>query len=251
MRSGLHDVFDRLERVPVRRWARRLSGVVVALVVLDFAPGAAEAVLRMSNVDAERQDRIVWLLNALFNVDREKSIPALVSGVVLLAGGLLWVRATRRLSAAPDLDDGPTAAAPTNAQLARAPMFLGAALLFMAVDEVAAVHDLLELDLGVDWQLLYAPIVLALGVGALATLWLLSRHGAVGSATLLLAGSLCWLVSQTLEFLQWDGDVAVPGYAWYMRAEEALEVAGSGLLALAALALLQIAPAPSGEEFVR
>jgi len=106
---------------------------------------------------------------------------------------------------------------------------------FMALDEMIFIHERLEVITGVDWQILYAPIVLVAGVawvGVLLRLWSHPR-----AAALWLAGAAAWIVAQGLERAQWDGAVLL--HPWITVPEEGLEMTGSALFALALLVALQ------------
>ena len=109
-------------------------------------------------------------------------------------------------------------------------------LAVMSFDELCGLHEWLEKATGVDWELLYAPVVAVAAVGALT---LLLRWGPGRVSGLLVAGGGCWFVAQVLEALEWDGDVERPHYAFYMVPEELLEMSGSALLLLCALWALQ------------
>jgi len=153
-----------------------------------------------------------------FNLDQEKTGPAIFSALLLAAGGLAFLSAVlmRRTS--------------------RWTTPLALLLLLMAGDEFLLWHESLERSTGVDWQVLYAPIILAGGASALLVLWRL--RGGVAAAFLGL-GCFAWAVSQVLEALQWDGDRINPGYRFMMPLEEVLEMGGSALFLLAALSILR------------
>lgn len=186
----------------------------------------------------------------LFDLDRELGVAALVSGALLLAAGLLIAGAHRESGA-------------------RLPQYaLPLLLAFMAADEFAFLHERLEERTGVDWQILYSPLILA---GGVAWALVLRRWGPRSiRGQLLLAGAAAWGVSQILEKVQWGpGDVPVPAYPTYMLGEEVLEAAGSACFLLAGLLALLLGRAvarsgtgsdgdqrrgsygPAGEEYVR
>jgi hypothetical protein len=123
--------------------------------------------------------------------------------------------------------------------------FFGAFLLFMAVDEFFEIHEILEKELDVDWQLLYLPVVVAGGVAFLLSAARLRAQGHGRAVGLLVAGAVCWLLSQVLEKLQWNGDVQVDGYEPMSTAEELLEMGGSLLFGLAMLAVVRSVAARS------
>lgn len=113
--------------------------------------------------------------------------------------------------------------------------FLG----FMSLDEAAGIHEELEKLTGVDWQVIYAPIVAFGGMAALAVIARMRRNGCRAGINLLLGGATAWFVAQVLEKIQWDGDRQVHGYYGLATAEELLEMAGSLMFGLAMLALLR------------
>jgi hypothetical protein len=152
----------------------------------------------------------------LFDLDRERRAAALFSALLLVgaAGTLLMALRRGRLLGLP------TAGLPV-------------LLAFMALDEWNKWHERLEAALSTDWQLLYAPIILA---GGVAWLLVLRRWGLRSPTGLLLVlGAAAWGVSQVLEAVQWDfgGDVQRAGYVYYMVTEEVLEAFGSACFLLA------------------
>ena len=183
-----------------RRSALLLGGLLVAVAV-----GARIAAVRPTGV---------------LDLDAEFSIPSFASASVLLAAALATRLLARRT----------TGSRPA----------VGLALLFalMSGDELFSLHERLETASGVDWQALYAPVVL---LGALA--WLVHlRHWLPRSRTvavLLVLGAAAWGGSQVLEALEWNGDdVPVPHYYRYMVVEELGELTGSSLFLLGSLAAL-------------
>lgn len=114
-------------------------------------------------------------------------------------------------------------------------------LAWLALDEGSAVHEQLERWSGIDWQVLYLPVM---GLAAAVWLGLVRRYrNDRGVVALLLAGAAVWLVALTLELVQnWGGaPVQAVVYNPTMIAEEALEMIGSTVLLLAAILALQIA----------
>jgi hypothetical protein len=148
-----------------------------------------------------------------FDLDAEGTVPAYFSALVLAAAatgaGRLWLRDTRRLTV----------------------LGLSALLLLMAFDEVATLHEKLEDRTGIDWQLLYLPLILAAGIGWTAVVLRVRRE--LATVALMLAGGAAWAVSQVLEAVQWDAaDQPVAAYTTLMVTEEVLEMVGSVALAL-------------------
>jgi hypothetical protein len=121
----------------------------------------------------------------------------------------------------------------------RAAVGLGCFLAFMATDEFVSVHERVEAAAGIDWQILYLPLVL---LGAVMCLLVVREQWEAGrwaSVRLLLGGGILWSVAQILEKVQWDGDRQVSGYAVLSTIEELFEMAGSLLFGLAMLIALQ------------
>lgn len=156
-----------------------------------------------------------------FDLNRELVIPAFFSGALLLAAAGLCLAAFRhRLAIGPH-------------RFAFA--LLGAFLAFMALDEILSLHESIEASTGVDWQTLYAPIVLVGGIGWLWSLRSLRQFRR--AYTCLLSGAFAWLAAQVLEQLQYEGDVLVhPALVIF---EEVLEMTGTTLFILAILIALR------------
>lgn len=157
----------------------------------------------------------------VLNLGEELTIPSAFSGALLVIAALAAFLLAGRL---------PLAAASRLSLIA-----LGSFFAFMALDEMFYLHERLEVLTGVDWQILYAPIVLVAGVAWLGVLLRLRSHPR--AAGLFLAGAAAWIASQGLERAQWDGAVLL--HPWITVPEEALEMTGSALFALALLMALQ------------
>jgi hypothetical protein len=156
--------------------------------------------------------------HGLFDLDGEGKPPAAFAGLLLLAAGALAVAIGKHRG--------------------RAWTLLGAFLAFMAVDEALKIHERLQTLTGVDWQLLYLPVI-ALG----AVVWLQAWRDA-GSVTararrLLTAGAAAWVVAQLGEALEYRDGEMVEQYAAIATAEEVLEMVGSSLFLLAFLLVLR------------
>ncbi|QNG37249.1 hypothetical protein F1C76_12210 [Geodermatophilaceae bacterium NBWT11] len=153
-----------------------------------------------------------------FELDAELRGAAVFSALLLLAAGTSTVGVWRR------------------DRSGRAVLPVGVLLCFMAVDEVTALHETLEATTGVDWQVLYLP---AFAVAGVCFLLALRRYWAIPAfrGTWVL-GAVCWVVSQVLEFLQWDGDVQRTGYSAMMIPEELLEMLGSASFLVAMLVVV-------------
>jgi hypothetical protein len=152
------------------------------------------------------------LTTGLFNIDGEGPRWFVVFSTVLLLAGAVVGAVVR----------------------GRPALVFGGFLAFMAVDEALQVHERLETATGIDWPVLYLPVMAAAGLAALA---LLRRHrGVRWFVPTLLAGGACWAGAVVLEKIQWDpsrpGNQS-PHYDAYMITEELLEATGSYLFAVA------------------
>jgi hypothetical protein len=153
-----------------------------------------------------------------FDLDEERTVPAVFSALLLLACALVALCLPR-------------------ANVRRGIAIAFALLLaFAALDEFAEIHEQLERELGVDWQVLYAPFF-----AAAFGLWVFVLRGIRRSPGLpvMIASGACWALAQVLEKAQWSDDGAAPGYAWMMVTEEILEMTGSALLLLALVVVVQ------------
>lgn len=185
-----------------------------------------------------------------FDLDAELTVPAAFSAALLLAASVLALRlaASEGRTGATRLEGPPRstrlAGRPSRTRLAlRA---LGAFFAFMALDEIAVLHEHMDDWFGVDnWVLGYLPLAALAGVAWLAVLRRLDR----GSRRLWAAGAAAWVLAAVLE-LPTQGGGRIPLYGPMMVSEELLEMAGSVGLALALLtagrAGLEGAKAPHG-----
>jgi hypothetical protein len=160
----------------------------------------------------------------LIDLDGEGNVPAVWSGLLLVAAAvsaLATARADRRG--------------------ARWPWWpLAVLFLFMAGDEVLGLHEWLEIQTDVDWQLLYLPVMAVGAAAGLGALLRLRDHPRLAAGFLAAGGA--WALAQVLEALQWDGGRRVGAYGELMAGEEILEMAGSlgfTLVLLAAAARLR------------
>ncbi|GIG29388.1 hypothetical protein [Cellulomonas marina] len=204
---------------------------LVGLLVLAAVAGTM-AVIAASTV-AYLTASGPWTVPYRLSPDDERTIPAAWSAMMLLAAAAVAVPAAVRSS--------------------RLYAWVAAGALLMAADEWAALHETLERDLGVDWQVLYAPlgvVAVVLAVLLLRRLWRTDRR----TLALLVVVAALWGTSQVLEAFEWDGDVQRAGYVGKMLVEEALETTGSLVLAIALLrpaGLLQPWASPRRERIRR
>ncbi|HYO85980.1 MAG TPA: hypothetical protein VES01_05925 [Dermatophilaceae bacterium] len=214
-------IVDRLGAVPTRRLLGYLSAAVLAvpLMGLVFLTGHFATIF---NIDGETefgwppwQTRIV--------------IPALIASALLLCAGWCWLEISRRA---------------TVGWQRLATGSFGALVIFMTADEFFGIHEWVS-QFGIRWQILYAPVALAVGVLVTVFLSVVARRGLRAPMALVLLGAAAWFVAQVLEFVEYDGRPPAPGqpevraslYWVYVFIEESLENVGSVLFLLAALSL--------------
>jgi hypothetical protein len=146
-----------------------------------------------------------------FDLDSEENVPAIFSGMLLFVASGLAFLVARRTERIPWLA-------------------LGALFAFMAVDELAAIHEKLGDWIGVPWLVPYAPLIIAAGAFWLLALRRISPFRS--EQTLWLGGALAWICAQGLEAV-WiavgsdsgpTAELSVP--------EEILEMTGSSMFLL-------------------
>jgi hypothetical protein len=161
----------------------------------------------------------------MFSLDAEQNLPSAWSGLLLAFAALGAVMLSRT-------------APPGGRWLWWS---LAGVLAFLAVDEVVSGHERLGDLARVDWQIPFAPFaIFAAGVCLVALRRLWRERRSLG--LLFAAGGACWLASQGLELVQWDGEAKVPEYFTLMVVEEILEMLGSICFGLSLFALV-FAPA--------
>ena len=214
--------------VPVRvdRLLRSVepTTVGVALAVVLAVTGAAGAVQALQGpVEAEGAPAPDGVLG-LFYLDGEYNVAAAVSAWIWLLAALSLYAAGRMLEA------GRGRFVWTG---------LAAALVYFGLDEGLKLHERVEGETGIDWQLLFAPLLIAT---ALAGLYVVVRAGPGTPQLLLLAAGGAAVAAQVLEAAQWNGDEPVGPYRALMVPEEILEPTAAALGAVAALMLLREEP---------
>ncbi len=201
------------------RVVRRLaaSAAVVHPAVLAAPIGAGIAVF----VVLGALQRSGHLDSNLTNLDSE------ASAATFLAAGLLWAAAVAWTLVVASIHPRSAGAWVWPALLA-----------MLALDEGNALHEKLERWSGVDWQLLYLPIM---AVAAVAWWQAVRRHRREPTARLLVGGAAAWATALILELVQnWGGEpVAAAIYDPAMVSEEALEMIGSLLILIAAVTALR------------
>lgn len=119
-----------------------------------------------------------------------------------------------------------------------------AILSWLALDEGAALHERVEKWSGVDWQVLYLPI---LAVAVLAWRGVVRRYRHQEPIDrLLFAGAIAWAAALLLELIQnWGGEpVTAVIYNPAMITEEGVEMVGSTVFLIAALLVLRLPRRP-------
>ena len=202
-REGIWGVVgDMLAAVDVRRSAIALGAAMALLATLG---------LLVHEVPALR----------VFNMNKEQTVPAFVSGFVLFAAASV-THAMRRA----ERSEGRYAF-----------WWTGLALVFavLGLDEIVAVHEELQRLTGVYGQLFLAPVV---AFGAAAWVVVLRRLLPHRRAALLLgAGAVAWACSQVIDYVH--GRDPEEGIPVLVVMEELVELAGSACFAFAILVALQ------------
>jgi hypothetical protein len=114
---------------------------------------------------------------------------------------------------------------------------IGLLLCFMGFDELLMIHERVEFETGIDFQILYLPVVAAGGLGYLYLLakaprWSLSQLMWIAAAGL-------WVASQVLENLEYDpNDNEVAHFVLLDDIEKVFQFTGSALFLLVALLAL-------------
>jgi hypothetical protein len=164
-----------------------------------------------------------WPLS-IFSLDGEGTVPAFFSALLLLGAGLLaW-----QLSGV----HGARLSTPITWWA-----FMGILLVFMALDELLAIHEHVSASVtGVSWQVFYLPVVVPAAVAWFVVLRRLPRASA---RALWVCGAAAWFASQVIEAVQWDGDRLA--HQWTFVPEEMLEMTGTLAWGLALVIALRIA----------
>lgn len=198
-----------LVRVPLRT-----AMALLGSATLFFGVGGAVAV-----------DRNHRFLGRLMYLDAENAAPALYSALLLIVCGVLALSLLRR------------------GQAGRSAGALVVMFWLMGLDELLGWHEALESMTGVDWQVLYAPMIVAAGLGWFVLLRLINGRGT--APYLWVGGAAAWGIAQLIEAWSWGmfglvtDDEKVAGYEAYVVVEELLEMGGSSFFLLALLALHQ------------
>lgn len=204
--EGVLDAAQRLAlRVETRRLVVAVGGAIALLGVIGIVRFAYKEELR------------------LFNLDAERNVPAVFSALLWLGVALLALLVGRA----------------SQGRLALAWKVLALLALVLSGDELAEVHERLQFHTGVDWQILYAPLVLTAVV-----LWIVLGRWLrqMGSGFLPLVGAAaCVVVAQVCDELEINsrGDPR-PGFRVMVVSEELLEMTSALLVGLAALAALRV-----------
>jgi hypothetical protein len=118
---------------------------------------------------------------------------------------------------------------------------LGAFFAFMGTDELMTIHEKLEHSVGIDWQILYLPIVAVLGLIWLSALRRMWEHHS--ERLLWLGGAVAWIVAQMLELVaNVGGDHWIPLTGEMVWVEEVLEMTGSSMFLLGVYLLVRRLP---------
>ena len=155
------------------------------------------------------------------NLDSEVSVATWYSAALLGAGAFWWLLV--------GLADRPRSLAV---------WMWWPVLAWLALDERTAIHERLERLSGIDWQLLYIPIM---GLAAVAWWGVVRRYRSqTRVVALFVVGAAVWTAVMLLELVQnWGGSpVQAAIYVPTMITEEALEMVGSTVFLVAAILAL-------------
>ena len=204
------------QRLPARGVVQRLIEVVssVRVSVIVALSGVATTTFAILGI-LQRTKYPRW---DLANLDSELSIATYFSALLLWSGAAGWLLAA--LATQPK---------------AHSVWIWWLILAWLALDEGAAIHERVERWSGVDWQILYLPI---LAIAAIAWRGVVRRYrDREHIGLLLVAGAIAWAATLLLELIgHWGGEPATPiVYNTAMVAEEALEMAGSTLFIIASV----------------
>jgi hypothetical protein len=190
----------------------RLARVVVPALVVIGIFGVVDTIRAATNSHSPLLEQM--------NLDGELNVPSFWSGGLLLAAALVATGVAR-------LNDA-----------LRVPWAMLAVLFaFMAGDEIVQLHERVAYHTGVNWQLIYLPLMLAAAV-AWASVVRRDRSSRLG----LLLGAAGWLVAQILELLWYYGKLPLRVEA---TPEEIAEMLGSLAFVTAGVSALQALGAPA------
>jgi hypothetical protein len=163
------------------------------------------------------------------NLDGEYDVPSVFSAALLSCAAVAAL-----MYGAVRLDDGPRI---------RSAVFLAVLFVFLSADEFGQIHERLEDATGVDFQILYAPLVAVCGVAWVLTLRRMWPR--IGPRLLFIGGAVAWVIAQALEDQQWHDNIGngvhAHGYTVMMVFEELLEMQGSFMFGLALLIPVAVA----------
>ncbi len=221
--TNIHRVNSRDPRPPRSRTSRLFGGLAalaarIPVPAVAIVAGLAITVLVVLGV-LQRTRYPLWLVA---NLDSEESAG------MWLSAGLLWAVATCWLLIA------------MTARLRGPSIWIWwPALAWLALDEGNGLHERLERWSGIDWQILYLPVIGIVGTGWWGVLR--RQRGERRVTSLLVAGAVAWAIALVLELIQNWGGVPVQAsiYDPAMITEEALEMAGSSMFLLAGLLVLR------------
>ncbi|MEA2207401.1 MAG: hypothetical protein QOE77_4177 [Blastocatellia bacterium] len=132
------------------------------------------------------------VLNALgvlpiaFDLDDEYTIPAFWSALLLVAFAFEAYRLAQTHEGRPRF------------RL----MVVAGFIVYLSLDELFSIHERIDFHTGVDWQLLYVPLMLAF----IWSLWQVAQEMGTRSAEtmMIVAGLAAWVVAQFLEALAYS-----------------------------------------------
>jgi hypothetical protein len=211
---------DRNQRESEPRGLERLALLVSRARPLGVAVGSGVAITVLAA--AGILQRTTYPLWGAANLDSEASVAMWFSAALLWAAAGCWLLV-----------------AVTARPWRLAVWIWWLVLAWLALDEGNAFHERLERWSGIDWQILYLPIM---ALAVVAWWGVVRRHQNEGSnVALLVGGAVAWAAALVLELVQnWGGPpVKASIYDPAMITEEVLEMIGSTLMLVAAILALR------------
>lgn len=203
--------------VDIRRAALLLFGSVALVGIIGVVTIGLDPENPWFDLDSELGLR--WPIT-----ETTLALPAIWSAILFAGGGAGWLLVARLSSPG------------WTAWLA---LVLGCAMLFFALDELFIIHERFEARSGIEWLFIYVPVVAVTATAILGLAWRL-RTLAQRVPLMLVVGSLCWAATIPLELAEWRGSEQARFYELMMVPEELLELAGSILIGLAAITVVQL-----------
>lgn len=179
---------------------------------------------------------IPWDLHLVFDVDGEPTVPTWYSSMALLFGAMLALLIARERRRAGDRDAGYW-------------HWLAAGIMFLSLDEIAALHEMVNTFVDVEWTIWGGALLVTVGlifIPFLMRLQARTRIRLVVAGFVFAAGAVVVEHLSGPEYFHYDMDSIQ--YAYMTALEEGLEMSG-GVLIIRAL-LLEMASRNGKEQDV-